>query len=71
MQIRETTDMEFLPIVMAAGTGSRMTHLTVQCPKALLPVGNYPMIYYPIHMLERYGFQGIKLQMELTVLKTY
>lgn len=49
--------MDFTAVVMAAGPGSRMTHLTAQYPKALLPIGNFPMVYYPIHMLERHGFQ--------------
>lgn len=49
--------MDFTAIVMAAGSGSRMTHLTAQYPKALLPIGNFPMVYYPINMLERHGFQ--------------
>ncbi|CAG2204136.1 EIF2B3 [Mytilus edulis] len=42
---------------MAAGEGSRMTDLTSKCPKALLPVGNMPMIWYPVNMLERAGFE--------------
>lgn len=46
-------------IIMAAGTGSRMTDLTNQCPKALLPVGRYPMIWYPIRSLEKSGFSEI------------
>ncbi|KAK7495018.1 hypothetical protein BaRGS_00013658 [Batillaria attramentaria] len=49
--------MDFTAVVMAAGPGSRMTHLTTQYPKALLPIGNFPMVYYPINMLERHGFQ--------------
>lgn len=49
--------MEFQPVVFAAGRGSRMTDLTSQVPKALLPVGNMPMLWYPINMLERAGFE--------------
>ncbi|KAL5017042.1 hypothetical protein ScPMuIL_006631 [Solemya velum] len=49
--------MEFHPVIMAAGKGSRMTDLTSQCPKALLPMGNMPLIWYPIKMLEREGFE--------------
>ncbi|XP_005101815.1 translation initiation factor eIF-2B subunit gamma [Aplysia californica] len=46
-------------IIMAAGSGSRMTDLTNQCPKALLPVGRFPMIWYPIRSLEKAGFSDI------------
>lgn len=49
--------MEFMPVIMAAGEGSRITDLTSKCPKALLPVGNMPMIWYPVNMLERAGFE--------------
>ena len=52
--------MEFQPIIMAAGRGSRMTDLTSRIPKALLPVGNKPMIWYTVDMLEKAGFQGMR-----------
>ena len=51
--------MEFQAVILAAGRGSRMYPLTEDCPKALLPVGNRPLIWYPIHLLEDNGFQGI------------
>ena len=50
--------MEFQPVVLAAGRGSRMTDLTSQLPKALLPIGNMPMLWYPINTLQRAGFEG-------------
>lgn len=49
---------EFQPLIMAAGKGSRMTELTLKRPKCLLPIGNLPMVWYPIRLLERSGFQG-------------
>ncbi|XP_074650002.1 translation initiation factor eIF2B subunit gamma-like [Tubulanus polymorphus] len=49
--------MEFQPIIMAAGRGSRMTEIIAKTPKALLPVGNKPMVWYPIKMLEKAGFE--------------
>ncbi|XP_072172855.1 translation initiation factor eIF2B subunit gamma-like [Diadema setosum] len=49
--------MEFQAVIMAAGRGSRMTDLSNNIPKALLPIGNHPMIWYPIMMLERAGFE--------------
>ena len=52
--------MEFQPVILAAGQGSRMKDLTSKVPKALLPVANQPLIWYPIQMLERAGFQGME-----------
>ncbi|XP_076440896.1 translation initiation factor eIF2B subunit gamma-like [Babylonia areolata] len=48
--------MEFMPVVLAAGLGSKVNKLTKLNPKALLPVGNFPTVYYPLAMLERHGF---------------
>ena len=50
--------MEFHPVILAAGRGSRMYPLTEHFPKALLPVGNMPLIWYPIQLLEKNGFNG-------------
>ena len=49
---------EFQAVIMAAGTGSRMFPLTEKIPKALLPVGNLPVIWYPINLLDKAGFEG-------------
>ena len=49
---------EFQAVVMAAGEGSRMYPLTEAIPKALLPVGNFPMIWYPINSFQKAGFEG-------------
>lgn len=45
-------------MVMAVGGGSRMMDLTSSIPKALLPVGNKPLIWYPLNLLEQVGFEG-------------
>lgn len=45
-------------MLMAAGGGSRMTDLTYNTPKAMLPVGNRPLMWYPLNLLERVGFEG-------------
>lgn len=50
--------MEFQAVIMAAGRGSRMTDLTSTTPKALLPVANMPLIWYPVKLLENAGFEG-------------
>lgn len=43
---------------MAAGRGSRLAELlSPDCPKYLLPVGNLPMVYYPLCALKRAGFR--------------
>lgn len=50
--------MELQAVLMAAGGGSRMTDLTYNTPKSLLPVGNKPLMWYPLNLLERVGFEG-------------
>lgn len=51
--------MELQAVLMAAGGGSRMTDLTYNTPKAMLPVGNKPLMWYPLNLLERVGFEGV------------
>lgn len=46
-------------IVLAGGTGSRLTPLTKVTNKHLLPVGRKPMIYYPIEKLIGAGIEEI------------
>ena len=52
----EITDFE--AVVLAAGKGSRMMELTAGKPKCLLPIGNFPMIWYPLRLLECTGFNS-------------
>lgn len=51
--------MEFQAIVLAGGKGSRMNGMTKHTPKCLLPIGNKPMIWYPVRFLEKSGFSEI------------
>ncbi|KAM9791619.1 translation initiation factor eIF-2B subunit gamma [Syngnathus typhle] len=51
--------MELQAVMMAAGGGSRMTDLTYNTPKAMLPVANRPLIWYPLNLLERVGFEEV------------
>ncbi|CAL9688715.1 unnamed protein product [Knipowitschia caucasica] len=51
--------MELQAVLMAAGGGSRMTDLTYNTPKPMLPVGNKPVIWYPLNLLERVGFEEV------------
>jgi glucose-1-phosphate thymidylyltransferase len=46
-------------IVLAGGTGSRLRPLTKVTNKHLLPVGQKPMIYYPIERLIGIGIEEI------------
>lgn len=46
-------------IILAGGTGSRLWPLTKVTNKHLLPVGRYPMIYYPINALRGAGITEI------------
>ncbi|MDH5680827.1 MAG: sugar phosphate nucleotidyltransferase, partial [Spirochaetota bacterium] len=46
-------------VVLAGGTGSRLYPLTKVTNKHLLPVGQKPMIYYPIEKLIAAGIKEI------------
>jgi len=46
-------------VVLAGGTGSRLMPLTKVTNKHLLPVGQKPMIYYPIEKLIKIGIDQI------------
>lgn len=50
---------EFQAVILAGGKGSRMTELTAKKPKCLLPIGNKPMIWYPLDLLEKSGFSEV------------
>jgi len=46
-------------VILAGGTGSRLHPLTKVTNKHLLPVGKYPMIFYPIFRLKQAGIREI------------
>ncbi len=46
-------------VILAGGTGSRLYPLTKVTNKHLLPVGNKPMIFYPIERLTEAGIEEI------------
>ena len=54
-----SNNSHFQAIVMAGGKGSRMTDLSNSKPKCLLPIGNYPMVYYPLSLLKKIGFTEV------------
>ncbi len=51
--------MDLRGIILAGGTGSRLKPLTKVTNKHLLPVGQKPMIYYPIEKLTSIGIKEI------------
>lgn len=53
------TRTEFQAIVLAGGRGTRFSELTNERLKCLLPIGPFPMIFYPLHMLQKHGFLEI------------
>mgnify|MGYP001143320314 CR=1 FL=1 len=46
---------EFQAVILAGGEGDRLYPLTGDIPKALLPIANMPMIYYPLSYLEHFA----------------
>jgi glucose-1-phosphate thymidylyltransferase len=57
--IRKEMNMDLRGVILAGGTGSRLRPLTKVTNKHLLPVGQKPMIYYPIEKLTSIGIDHI------------
>ena len=51
--------MDLKGVVLAGGTGSRLMPLTKVTNKHLLPVGQKPMVFYPIRKLTSIGVEEI------------
>jgi len=51
--------MDLRGVVLAGGTGSRLLPLTKVTNKHLLPIGQKPMIYYPIEKLISAGIEEV------------
>ena len=48
-------------LICAGGSATRLQELTRVTNKHLLPVGRWPMVYYPLQLLERLGVRDILL----------
>jgi glucose-1-phosphate thymidylyltransferase len=48
-------------LICAGGTATRLEELTRVTNKHLLPVGRWPMVYYPLQLLERVGVHEVLL----------
>jgi glucose-1-phosphate thymidylyltransferase len=48
-------------LICAGGTATRLAELTRVTNKHLLPVGSWPMIYYPLQLLQRVGVHEVLL----------
>jgi len=52
-------DTEYQAVVLAGGRGSRMTDVTGSKAKCLLPVGGFPVLFYPLNTLRKIGFKEV------------
>jgi glucose-1-phosphate thymidylyltransferase len=48
-------------VVLAGGTGSRLSPCTKVTNKHLLPVGNCPMVFHPLNLLKKLGIKDIMI----------
>jgi glucose-1-phosphate thymidylyltransferase len=48
-------------LICAGGTATRLAELTRVTNKHLLPVGRWPMVYYPLQLLQRVGVREVLL----------
>ncbi|MDQ0255377.1 glucose-1-phosphate thymidylyltransferase [Evansella vedderi] len=46
-------------VILAGGTGTRLTPYTKVINKHLLPVGRFPMIYWPLRAMEKAGVKDV------------
>src|SRR5438045_8450479 len=46
-------------LICAGGTATRLEELTRVTNKHLLPVGHWPMVYYPLQLLQRAGVREV------------
>lgn len=59
LQLNNSPIKKMKAMIFAAGFGTRLKPLTDTCPKALVKVGNKPMLQHTIEHLIKYGFDEI------------
>ncbi|KAF6031174.1 EIF2B3 [Bugula neritina] len=59
--------MNFQPVLLAAGRGERLAPVSDKTPKCLIPIGNVPMLWYPLRSLDLAGFSDVLI----VILKSY
>ncbi len=57
------TSMPKKAVVLAAGLGTRLRPLTLDCPKPLMPLWNVPLIEHVLRMLERWGVEDVAVNL--------
>ncbi|PIR58747.1 MAG: hypothetical protein COU69_04035, partial [Candidatus Pacebacteria bacterium CG10_big_fil_rev_8_21_14_0_10_56_10] len=74
-----TAEKNYSAVILAAGKGTRLGHLSTETPKALLPIGNLTIIQHQLSLLRQLGivdiiivvgFGGEKIKQHLTTLST-
>ena len=50
-------------LILAAGKGTRMKHLTANCPKPMLPVGGRPLLDHTVAWLRGHGITDIAMNL--------
>lgn len=50
-------------LILAAGQGTRLKHLTMQRPKPMLPLSNIPLLRRTVEWLSRYDIQEIAINL--------
>jgi translation initiation factor eIF-2B subunit gamma len=57
--LRSGSITEFTAVILAGGCGARLYPLTIGCPKALLTIGNRPLLDFQLHHLYCSGFTRV------------
>lgn len=50
-------------LILAAGEGTRLRPLTLECPKPMLPIGDIPLLAYIVKWLQQHGVYQIAMNL--------